>query len=108
MSKHWNPSTIRFLDKYVCIKHGITNEIAMTSKKGEVWQESATHCKAVVKGIERTNKVCSALGIPLKNRGLNKDDEYLISFPNDKIDLVIKALNIKANRNSQSDYANNF
>lgn len=89
------------IGKYKAIKHKFNKELEINSKYGFIWPYSKTHVMVCITSATVANKF-----LPDNYPRAKTGEDSLIKVPLSELDMWVKILKIKNNRNSMIDRAN--
>ena len=88
--------------KYKTIKNNVSSELELNGFYGFIWEYSPTHYRACITSHKISNKFIKA------EEKYKAGDEALVTFPKKELDVWVKRLKIKNNRNSMLERAERF
>lgn len=102
----WKAANKKYRDKYVCVQHSVTKELAMAGKYGEIWQCSSDKDSCVVTSNTIAKRISKLLNEEFV--GTDKHDENLFTFDTKLLPQIKKLLKIPNSRPSQIKNAEEF
>lgn len=97
MKNQWTETKETFLGR-PCLRHSVTNELAIYGKYGEIYLNNSSTCKARVWSPKKT-------GIqPPEGYKWRSGDETVITFDNSELVKYIKLLKVPTLASTQASY----
>lgn len=103
----WKPANKKYRNKYVCVQHSVTKELALAGKYGEIWKYSENKDACIVKSNTIAKKISKALS-EKDFEIANKIEENLFVFDTNFLPQIKKLLKVPNSRPSQLKYAQEF